>query len=74
MEIFLYLLQMSDRTQILAMTFALRFKALYVILAVIVATVLNHSLSVIVGRVISSMAPLTVTHLLALGFLYYLLF
>ncbi|MDR3253841.1 MAG: TMEM165/GDT1 family protein [Endomicrobium sp.] len=47
--IFIFIAEMGYRTQILAMTFASRFKALYVILAVIVATVLNHSLSVIVG-------------------------
>ncbi|MFA6508734.1 MAG: TMEM165/GDT1 family protein [Treponemataceae bacterium] len=46
------LAEMGDKTQLLAMAFAVRFKAWKVILGIFLATVLNHALAVAVGSLL----------------------
>lgn len=46
------LAEMGDKTQLLAMAFATKFKASKVLLGVFIATVLNHALAVAVGNYI----------------------
>jgi len=47
------LAEMGDKTQLLAMAFATKYKASKVMIGVFVATVLNHALAVAVGNFIS---------------------
>ncbi len=47
------LAEMGDKTQLLAMAFATKYKALKVMTGVFIATVLNHALAVALGSVIS---------------------
>jgi putative Ca2+/H+ antiporter (TMEM165/GDT1 family) len=46
------LAEMGDKTQLLAMAFATKYKAPKVLIGVFVATVLNHGLAVLVGNLI----------------------
>lgn len=52
------LAEMGDKTQLLAMAFACRFKALKVLTGVFIATVLNHALAVALGNLITRFEPL----------------
>lgn len=47
------LAEMGDKTQLLAMAFATRYKASKVLIGVFIATVLNHALAVAVGNYIA---------------------
>ncbi|WKY45123.1 TMEM165/GDT1 family protein [Eubacteriaceae bacterium ES2] len=47
------LAEMGDKTQLLAMAFATRFKAGKVMMGVFIATVFNHALAVVVGNYIT---------------------
>src|SRR5512145_2837700 len=47
------LAEMGDKTQLLAMAFATKYKASKVMLGVFLATVLNHALAVAVGNFIT---------------------
>lgn len=49
------LAEMGDKTQLLAMAFATKYKALKVMIGVLIATVLNHALAVALGSIISRM-------------------
>ena len=46
------LAEMGDKTQLLAMAFAVRFKAWKVLIGIFLATVLNHALAVAVGSLL----------------------
>lgn len=55
------LAEMGDKTQLLAMCFAARYKARQVLLGVFIATVLNHAFAVAAGYVLRELlAPYTV--------------
>ena len=45
--------EMGDKTQLLAMAFATKFNAWKVMLGVLIATIINHTLAVIAGSLIS---------------------
>lgn len=62
---FIALAEMGDKTQLLAMAFACRYKAYQVLTAVFLATLLNHLLAVIAGRFLTSIVPLDVISLFA---------
>lgn len=47
--------EMGDKTQLLAMCFAARFKAWQVLLGVFLATILNHALAVAAGYLLKSL-------------------
>lgn len=57
--------EMGDKTQLLAMGMASKFKASQVMIGVLVATVLNHALAVLVGSYLSSIIPLGVISIVA---------
>lgn len=44
------LAEMGDKTQLLAMAFAAKYKAVKVLMGVLIATVLNHALAVVIGN------------------------
>ena len=49
------LAEMGDKTQLLAMAFATKYKASKVLLGVFLATVINHALAVLVGNLITKL-------------------
>lgn len=59
------LAEMGDKTQLLAMAFATRFRAGAVLWGVFIATVLNHALAVAVGSYLGTSANLQVVQTLA---------
>lgn len=63
--LFVTLAEMGDKTQLLAMAFAVRFPAGTVLSAVFVATLLNHALAVAAGRLLTNAIPLEVISLAA---------
>ncbi len=52
------LAEMGDKTQLLAMAFATRFRWHIVLLAVFVATAANHLLAVLVGHYLDNLIPI----------------
>ena len=56
---------MGDKTQLLAMAFAAKYKAYQVLLAVFIATLLNHALAVVAGRTLTTIMPLDVISFIA---------
>jgi Ca2+/H+ antiporter, TMEM165/GDT1 family len=67
------LAEMGDKTQLLAMAFATKYKATKVLIGVFVATVLNHALAVAVGNFITRFASIGigVKLLAALSFIFF---
>lgn len=63
--IFVVLAEMGDKTQLLAMAFATRYSASKVLLAVFLATILNHALAVLAGRFLTTIVPMEVISFLA---------
>lgn len=69
---FVVLAEMGDKTQLLAMAFATRFKASHVLIGVFVATIFNHALAVLLGRFLSTAIPLDlITTIAALSFIFF---
>ena len=56
--VFVVLAEMGDKTQLLAMAFASRYRWQTVMSAVFVATLLNHLLAVAAGSVLTTIVPL----------------
>lgn len=56
--IMVVLAEMGDKTQLLGMAFATRFKAMTVLAGVLVATLANHFLAVSLGNYLTSIIPL----------------
>ncbi len=56
--VFVVLAEMGDKTQLLAMAFASRYRWQTVMFAVFVATLLNHLLAVAAGSVLANIVPL----------------
>jgi Ca2+/H+ antiporter, TMEM165/GDT1 family len=61
------LAEMGDKTQLLAMAFAARFRWQTVLWAVLAATLVNHLLAVAVGNVITQFVPIDWIKLIAAG-------
>jgi putative Ca2+/H+ antiporter (TMEM165/GDT1 family) len=57
--------EMGDKTQLLAMAMASKYKAKQVLLGVLIATILNHALAVAVGSYLSSVIPMNVVKIVA---------
>jgi putative Ca2+/H+ antiporter (TMEM165/GDT1 family) len=55
---FVVLAEMGDKTQLLAMAFATRYKATIVLWAVFWATLFNHLLAVVVGNYLTHFVPI----------------
>jgi putative Ca2+/H+ antiporter (TMEM165/GDT1 family) len=67
------LAEMGDKTQLLAMAFAARFKASKVLIGVFAATVLNHALAVAVGNCLTRFqaVEIWIQGLAALSFIFF---
>lgn len=63
--IFVLLAEMGDKTQLLAMAFATRYSASKVLIAVFLATILNHSLAVLAGHFLTVVIPMNIISLIA---------
>ncbi|MCX5705467.1 MAG: TMEM165/GDT1 family protein [Candidatus Omnitrophica bacterium] len=63
--LFVLLAEMGDKTQLLAMAFATRYSAQKVLIAVFLATAINHALAVLVGRFLTTVVPLDVISFIA---------
>lgn len=62
--------EMGDKTQLLAMAMASKYKVKQVMMGVLVATILNHALAVAVGSYLSDLIPMdTVKIVAAIAFL-----
>lgn len=57
--------EMGDKTQLLAMAFAGKYKAKQVLIGVFIATIFNHALAVAVGNVISKFIPMSYISIVA---------
>ena len=58
--IFVVLAEMGDKTQLLAMAFATKYSAHKVLIAVFLATLLNHALAVAVGHFLTTVIPMDI--------------
>jgi Ca2+/H+ antiporter, TMEM165/GDT1 family len=58
--LFVVLAEMGDKTQLLAMSFASRYKAQQVLIAVFIATALNHGLAVLTGHFLTKIIPIDI--------------
>ncbi len=63
--LFVVLAEMGDKTQLLGMAFATRYKARVVLAGVLVATLLNHLLAVALGDYLTNFIPLRQIQLIA---------
>lgn len=57
--------EMGDKTQLLAMAMASKYKVTHVMIGVFIATILNHALAVLVGSYLSSLIPMNVVSMVA---------
>ena len=70
--VFVILAEMGDKTQLLAMAFATRYRWQTVMWGVFVATVLNHLLAVVVGSYITKFIPIEYVQIAAaLSFIFF---
>jgi len=71
-SLLIFLAELGDKTQILAMAFALQFSVRQVLIGVALGSFLNHGLAVLVGAYLAHLVPLEtvrfVSSLLFLGF------
>lgn len=58
--LFVVLAEMGDKTQLLAMAFATKYRAGKVLFAVFIATLLNHTLAVAAGHLLSAVLPMNI--------------
>lgn len=61
--------EMGDKTQILAMAFATKYKIKQIILGVAIGSFLNHGLAIVLGSMLTRVMPLDVLQLVA-GFMF----
>jgi len=67
---FVVLAEMGDKTQLLAMAFAAKYSACKVLIAVFLATILNHALAVLLGHFLTTVVPLElISFIAALSFI-----
>jgi Ca2+/H+ antiporter, TMEM165/GDT1 family len=65
--VFVVLAEMGDKTQLLAMAFASRYRWQTVLWGVFVATLANHLIAVLVGHYLSAIVPLNYVKIAAAG-------
>ncbi|WFD10146.1 TMEM165/GDT1 family protein [Tepidibacter hydrothermalis] len=59
------LAEMGDKTQLLALAFASKFKPLYVLVGIFIGAFLNHGLAIALGNYISKLVPIEQVQLFA---------
>jgi putative Ca2+/H+ antiporter (TMEM165/GDT1 family) len=63
--VLIFIAEMGDKTQILAMTFATKYKIKQVVLGVFIGSLLNHSLAVLLGANLQYILPLDTLGMIA---------
>ncbi len=63
--ILIFIAEMGDKTQILAMAFATRFPVKKVLLGIGIGSFLNHGLAVLLGSYLSSVVPINTVQMIA---------
>ncbi len=63
--LFVVVAEMGDKTQLLAMAMASKYKVRQVMLGVLIATILNHALAVALGSYLSSVLPMDIVKIVA---------
>ena len=61
----IFIAEMGDKTQIIAMTFATQFMVSQVLLGVSIGVIANHGLAILLGSLLGTMLPLDMIQLLA---------
>lgn len=64
-----FVAEMGDKSQIIAMTFATQYKKKDVLAGVAIAAILNHGLAIVLGRYLSKVVPLNLVQILG-GFVF----
>jgi putative Ca2+/H+ antiporter (TMEM165/GDT1 family) len=65
--VFVVLAEMGDKTQLLAMAFAVRYRPVLVLWGIFVATAVNHLLAVLAGNYLTALIPLPYIQIGAAG-------
>ena len=60
-----FIAEIGDKSQILAMTLATKYKAIHVVEGILVGIVLNHLLAIVVGIYISNIIPIKMLQIIA---------
>lgn len=63
--VIIFIAEMGDKTQILAMAFATKFPVKKVILGIFIGSLLNHGIGIILGRYISNFIPINTIQIVA---------
>lgn len=63
--VLIFIAEMGDKTQILAMAFATKFPVKKVLLGIFLGSLLNHGLGIILGRYISNFIPINTIQIVA---------
>jgi Ca2+/H+ antiporter, TMEM165/GDT1 family len=63
--LFIVLAEMGDKSQLLALAFATKYNPYKVILAIFVATFINHSLAVLLGQFLTTIVPIDIISFVA---------
>ena len=61
----IFVAEMGDKTQILAMTFATKYKVKLVLLGIFIGSFLNHGLAVLLGSALSTIIPIDLLQVIA---------
>ena len=68
--LFVLLAEMADKTQLIAMAFAVKYRASQVLIAIFIATLINNSLAVFIGRILTTIIPIDIiSSIAALSFI-----
>lgn len=65
----IFIAEMGDKTQIMAMTFATKYKMKFILLGVMIGAFLNHGLAIMLGSLLNQYVPLDFLQLVA-GFMF----
>jgi len=60
-----FVAEMGDKTQIIAMTFATQYKVTQVLLGVLLGVVLNHGIAILLGSALTNIIPMDIIQVLA---------
>ena len=61
----IFIAEMGDKTQIMAMAFATKFKVKQILVGVFIGSLLNHGLAIALGSVLNRFIPLDALQLVA---------
>ncbi|KAF0132723.1 MAG: hypothetical protein FD145_1578 [Candidatus Saganbacteria bacterium] len=64
-SLFILLAEMGDKTQLLAIAFAAKYKSSQVLFAIFLATVVSHAFAVVLGGLLTKIIPLEIIFLAA---------